>query len=129
MRGAGDAVLETLGAAAAFHDTRRLDDGLDTGHGTRAAAYYRAFCERNDTPADELACAVMAWHDRDDTEGEAAIEPRFGAPGIEAYRTFKDADGLDRFRFGPTALDERFLRTPEAKLLIPAARTLAEEQR
>ena len=27
--------------AAVFHDSRRLDDGIDKGHGSRAAAYYK----------------------------------------------------------------------------------------
>ena len=35
---------DILGAAAAFHDSRRLDDWLDVGHGQRAADYYREYC-------------------------------------------------------------------------------------
>ena len=30
--------------AAVFHDSRRLDDGIDKGHGSRAAAYYKEYC-------------------------------------------------------------------------------------
>lgn len=39
--------LCALAHAAIFHDTRRLDDGLDTGHGERAASYYMKYCELN----------------------------------------------------------------------------------
>lgn len=125
QRGVGKDGLETLAACAAFHDTRRNDDGLDVGHGARAAAYYRAFAQADGVPANDLAAAVMAFHDRDDAEGEAFIAPRFGARGVELYRIFKDADGLDRFRLGPHELDPRFLRTEQSHALIDAARTLA----
>lgn len=117
--------LETLGAVAAFHDTRRLDDGLDVGHGARAAAYYRDFCAERGQEPDELAALIMTYHDRDDVIGEKAIASRFGEEGVELYRIFKDADGLDRFRFGPAGVDARFLRHPEAFALMDAARALA----
>lgn len=35
---------EILAHASVFHDTRRFDEYLDTGHGSRAADYYRNFC-------------------------------------------------------------------------------------
>lgn len=124
-RGASDADLETLSACAVFHDTRRLDDGLDVGHGARGAKNYADAMRAAGKPVDERAAIIMAYHDRDDEESEAAIEPRFGKRGVELYRVFKDADGLDRFRLGPGALDEKFLRTPESKALVKTARALA----
>lgn len=45
-------VLTALAHAAVFHDTRRQDDSLDTGHGARAAVYYRQFCDQ--TPDIDL---------------------------------------------------------------------------
>ena len=38
------------------------------------------------------------------------------------YRLFKDADALDRYRFGPKALNERYLRTVAARELLPLIR-------
>lgn len=41
---------EALGAASVFHDSRRMEDGYDTGHGDRAAAYYREYCQKEVLP-------------------------------------------------------------------------------
>ena len=127
-RGASPALLDTLGTVAVFHDARRSDDGLDLEHGTRAAAYYRTFCEDAGMPLNQLSEAVIFWHVPADDEGMAFMRQRFGDVGIEALGIFKDADGLDRFRLGPRGLDPRFLRTPEAHELIDAARTLATRE-
>ena len=48
---------EILGAAAAFHDTRRQDDWLDVGHGKRAARYYHAYCRGRGLPYYRLTAA------------------------------------------------------------------------
>lgn len=80
-----------------------------------------------------VACAI-AFHDRDDSEGEFAIreEARRNAETkartestLLLYRVFKDADALDRWRLGPHELDPVFLRTDPARDLIDFARTLA----
>lgn len=44
MEGLPEEDKDILGAAAAFHDSRRQDDWLDVGHGQRAADYYREYC-------------------------------------------------------------------------------------
>lgn len=113
----------TLATAAIYHDTQRWDDWLDVGHGARAA---EAYLEGADGAGggDKLAAAIMGYHDLDDEVGEERIGAEFGAHGVRLFRIFKDADGLDRFRLGPDALDERFLRTPEAKELVELSRTL-----
>ena len=72
--GFSDADLECLAAAAAFHDCRRLDEFLDTGHGLRGADRYAAFCAEQGLAFDPRAWLAMAWHDRDDVDGLAAIE-------------------------------------------------------
>lgn len=58
---------------------------------------------------------VMAFHDRDDVLGEAALTEQ--ESGVLLYHIFKDADALDRFRLGPNGLDIRYLRTAEGKSL------------
>lgn len=45
--GLSDADLDALAAAAVFHDSRRKNPYLDTGHGDRAAHYYADFCTAN----------------------------------------------------------------------------------
>lgn len=113
----------TLAMAAVYHDTQRHDDWLDVGHGARAAD---AYLEDNDkgSEQDRLIAEIMHHHDLDDEIGEARIESEFGGRGVSLLRIFKDADGLDRFRLGPDALDGRFLRTREAKELIELSRHL-----
>lgn len=59
----------------------------------------------------------MAFHDRDDVLGEAALAEQ--EDGVLLYRIFKDADALDRFRLGPDGLDVRYLRTDTARSLYP----------
>ena len=46
--GENEEAMRILSHAAVFHDTRRLDDWLDTGHGARAATYYKDFCRTGD---------------------------------------------------------------------------------
>lgn len=113
---------EVLCAAAVFHDTRRQDDWLDVGHGQRAADYYREYCRTHPLVFDERSYLVMAFHDRDDALGEAALTEQ--KKGVLLYRIFKDADALDRFRLGPGGLDVRYLRTNEARSLYDYAKQI-----
>ena len=117
---------EVRGAAAVFQDSRRQDDWLDVGHGQRAADYYRAYCRTHPLFFDERAYLVMAFHDRDDALGEAALAEQ--EDGVLLYRIFKDADALDRFRLGPRGLDARYLRTAEAKSLYQYAEQVVKQK-
>ncbi len=123
--------LEILAHSAVFHDTRRQDDYLDTGHGARAAVYYKEFCEENDDityhPESVL---LMRYHDLDDSKGYKAIENEFPADTRRVdklYDIFKDADALDRWRIGRNGLDPGYLRTPESRELVGYARNLVLE--
>ena len=118
---------EALCAAAVFHDSRRLDDGFDVGHGARAAEYYREFCASHKNIRFDARCYdAIRFHDRNDAIGEAEINAREPKEknGAELYRAFKDADALDRFRLGPGGLDVRHLRTEAAKSLAGFAEQL-----
>lgn len=89
--GLSDADACALACAAAFHDSRRDNPYLDTGHGARAARYYRDFCTdgAHGVPRATRAGAALRfdarvylairWHDRDDAEGEQAIRSVFDA--------------------------------------------------
>ena len=126
-RGLSDRDLDVLSAASVFHDTRRQDDWLDTGHGDRAAAYYKEYCEEKNFPYHPEVFAIMAFHDRDDRRGNEFIRKNFKdwQRVLLLYHIFKDADGLDRFRLGENGLDERYLRTKEGRGLVPLAKKLS----
>ena len=121
---------EVLASAAVFHDTRRLDDGFDVGHGRRSAEYYWEFCLSQSLPFREVCYRIMEYHDRDDKLGEKAfaLMGEEKDRGLKLYRIFKDADALDRYRLGPGkgALDERYLRTDAARELMGFAKKTVE---
>lgn len=124
--------LEILAHASLFHDTRRIDEGFDTGHGARGADYYvRYFLEH----PDELtfhreAEYLIRYHDLPDKTGYAAIEEAFGdrAERVkQLYDVFKDADALDRPRLGPFGLDPLYLRTSKARESVDFAKKLVAD--
>ena len=123
--------LEILAQAAVFHDTRRQDDYLDTGHGARAAVYYEKFCkEHPEVKFHPETMYLMRYHDLDDKKGVEAIVKEFGAEApkvVKLYQIFKDSDALDRWRLGSRGLDPRFLRTEQSKAMIDYARRIVKE--
>lgn len=127
--GVSDEEMEVLSMAAVFHDSRRLDDWLDTGHGKRAAEYYKESCSKYDISFDEQTYYIMSYHDQDDELGlsEIAKSPVLGENCILLYKIFKDSDGLDRFRLGPDGLDINMLRTEEASKLVDFAKYLLKK--
>lgn len=149
-----DADLRALAMAAVFHDSRRKNPYLDTGHGARAAAYYAEYCCDSRSAAqtravrlafDPRTMLAIAWHDRDDEQGLAAVAQAaadgeshdFNGVSYQAalpddaladaatiLRIFKDADGLDRVRLGDGGLDTRYLRTDQARANVDFAHAL-----
>ena len=95
--GLPDADLRALAMAAVFHDSRRKNPYLDTGHGARAARYYADECIARDVVevkdmlgSDQLVydprtMLITAWHDRDDEDGLAAIEKAVHEDKDQAY--------------------------------------------
>ncbi|MDE6782692.1 MAG: isochorismatase family protein [Paramuribaculum sp.] len=120
--------LDILAHAALFHDTRRQDDYLDTGHGARGAVAYEQHCASH--PAITFhpeSTFLMRYHDLDDTKGIESIRKHFGREAdrvIRLYSIFKDADALDRWRLGSIGLDPAFLRNEAAKKRVDYARQL-----
>ena len=109
QRGLNDNDLEALAMAAVFHDSRRRNPYLDTGHGARAAEYYLQFYRDTQagaarrTPAgasisfDPRTYLAIRWHDRTDDDGIAAIaharsENALPEAGIEDLRGSMPAD-------------------------------------
>ena len=126
QKGLSEKEMNSLGMAAVFHDSRRLDDGIDQGHGSRAAEYYKDYCLEHELPYDAATYYITYYHDHDDSLGlsEIAKSPYLSERDILLYQIFKDADALDRFRLGPDALDENMLRTEEAHKCIEFSKYL-----
>lgn len=71
---------------------------------------------------DPLVEFIIEYHCRPDEEGYQAIQntrelSKRRTKSRQLFDIFKDADALDRVRFGLQDLDINQLRTPEAKLL------------
>lgn len=121
---------EIVAHAAVFHDTRRFDDYLDVGHGARAAAHYKEYCQRH--PACSFhpeSVYLMRYHDLDDQLGMEAIKKDFGASAprvLQLYAIFKDADALDRWRLGRRGLNPKYLRSETAKALTEFSRNVVK---
>ena len=119
---------EKLAVAACFHDSRRLNDGRDKGHGQRAADYYRAFCENNLLDFDKQIYYIIAYHDQSDESSLIVIQNYLAdyTNTVLLYQIFKDADALDRFRLGANGLNIQYLRTREALQMVEFAKDLVQ---
>ena len=122
-----DEEREVLGAAAVFHDTRRRNDRYDVGHGRRAAQYYKQFCEQNGLLAGYRVDFLLSYHDQPDELGLEFLKEKDFSGLKSLYDIFKDADGVDRVRLGPNALDCDRLRTRMSLTLIRLAKQLNQE--
>lgn len=128
LEGLAEDQVHDAALAAVFHDSRRLDDGFDVGHGLRAAHYYRQYTNAHRRPFSRPVYTAIAFHERDDALALKAFQH---TPEAENQRTvwrlLKDADALDRLRFGEAALDQTYLRTQAALQLLPEARRIVQE--
>lgn len=117
---------EILAIAACYHDSRRIDDWLDRGHGKRAAQYYKESCKDLHLPYYEVAYELIAYHDQDDQMGIKRMKEKFDKDPtmLLLYQVFKDADGLDRLRLGENALDVKYLRIKESLLFVELSKQL-----
>lgn len=107
--------------AAACHDCRRHDEGLDSGHGLRAAAWFGMQAPLLDAALSSAQVAAVqwavTWH----------VPPDEQCPHwTPELQCVKDADGLDRVRLGdfdPGYLRLPYLhgREPDARALLPAS--------
>ena len=131
QKGLSEEEKEALAMAAVFHDSRRLDDGIDKGHGSRAAAYYKEYCQAHGLSYDAKTYYITFYHDQDDSLGLSEIEKSsdLSERAVLLYQIFKDADALDRYRLGPDALNVNFLRTEEAHGLVDFAKELLRKSR
>lgn len=118
--------LDSLALCAIFHDSRRLDDSIDTGHGERAAVYYKEYCKTHSLLFNEKVFYTIKYHDLSDNlfllemQNNKIIDESY----VKLFDIFKDADALDRFRFGLNGLKLSYLRTNESFKLINLAKDL-----
>ena len=124
-------VYKQLLRAAAWHDMGRDDDlSRDGEHGAASYELWRKDSGKDDKVMEFL----MTYHCRSDEEAQAyfrkKLSSRKGSDLIwKAYTILKDADALERCRFGSMSddfVDVKYLRNDEAKLLLPVAMLLVD---
>ena len=112
-----------LATAAIYHDTQRTNDDVDPTHGKASKEYYST----NVASPDPLVEFLCEYHCLPDKEGYQEImhNRKLSKNRTRAkllYDVFKDADALDRVRFGLKDLDLNQLRLPVSKELGLVAR-------
>ena len=121
-------LLEDLSRATVYHDAGRTDNTSNPEHG---AAGYEKY--RQDHGENKVVEFLTTYHCRPDEEAREYWEKVFTGEtaGIvwKAYCILKDADALDRVRFGRGSgdfLDVNILRSNTAKALVPVAFRLVD---
>ena len=119
-------ICKSLLFAAAWHDTGRTSDFESPDHGARSAGLFE-----NSYGLDDVARFLMTYHCRSDEEAKAYLDehadPALRNDIWEAYMVLKDADALDRWRFGTLSSDfinVSMLHFEESKRLMPVAAVL-----
>lgn len=106
---------------AYIHDLARLNDDLDSSHGMRAATYcfpkYMNLWKKYELTNEEssIICSAVSQHST--CEWMRPLDR-----GYDVMAMLKDADALDRCRFGDTELDTNLLRFSQSRELIATAR-------
>ncbi|MBK9518151.1 MAG: hypothetical protein IPO09_12540 [Anaeromyxobacter sp.] len=124
--------VEAARLAGLWHDIGREHDGGDYFHGGRSAgkAVGLGLHLGVEPRTLEVALFAVTYHAVEDHWGEEASELTSDpAATLAVYRVLKDADALDRVRFGRHRLDVRQLRHPEARVRIERAVQLVDELR
>mgnify|MGYP002567097959 FL=1 len=123
-------ICKSLLFAAAWHDTGRTSDFESPDHGARSAGLFE-----NSYGLDDVARFLMTYHCRSDEEAKAYLDehadPALRNDIWEAYMVLKDADALDRWRFGTLSSDfinVSMLHFEESKRLMPVAAVLQTVQ-
>ena len=116
--------LTQLSTAIIFHDIGRKHDDIDHGHGKAGREIYEKTARSS---ADPAVCFLIEYHCLDNKLAEEYLK---SADAIRAkkrtwllYQILKDADALDRVRFGIYDLDVNHLRLPISHKLVPLAVT------
>lgn len=108
--------------AILYHDIGRTNDDVDDSHGAKSKGiYYDAVPECNSATA-----FLIEYHCLDDRKALADLK----ASNIRnkervwlLYTILKDADALDRVRFGMRAVDPKYFRNEITHKLLPTAQS------
>lgn len=122
---------DKLMKAAIWHDASRTHDGVDTTHGEES---YNLWSKKN-RKEDIAMKIIMVGHCLSDdevirmvNEAEPALSGAFEKELLlRASFILKDADALDRWRFGTLSkdmVDVKYLHTQTAKMMMPVAAML-----
>ena len=108
--------------AVLYHDIGRTNDSVDDGHGKASRQIYL-----EDTIDDDPAVGfLIQYHCIDDDVAYADLESS-EMPDKDRvwllYTILKDADALDRVRFGLRELNPKYLRNKMAHKLLPVAQS------
>jgi len=110
--------IVALRKASAYHDIGRVDNSADTKHGFASAqkVIYRGLLSNSSVDQDVIS--LIEQHCLADSRKDHIL-----------IRIFKDADALDRVRFGnqDCGLDVWYLRTGHAKQLVGFAHMLLRQ--
>ncbi len=108
-----------LRTAISYHDIGRTNDREDAEHGTASRSIY----ERHSS--DPTVGFLIQYHCLDDQLAESALYKEGHISSKKRvwllYQILKDADALDRVRFGIQHLDINCLRLPISHKLVPLA--------
>ena len=119
-------LLADLSTAIVYHDAGRKDNTANTEHGAAGYEIYRQGRGEN-----KVIRFLTTFHCRSDEDAKQYWNMNFEGKTAEfiwkAFSILKDADALDRVRFGNLSrdyLDVNTLRTETAKSLVPVAHRL-----
>lgn len=123
-------VYRQLMQSVVWHDVGRESDDIEAGHG---AAGYQAYLAAGNKP-DKVVEFITTYHCRPDEEAKVYHRKKLsaikGSDMIwEAFQIMKDADALDRWRFGSLCedfIDVGYLRFPLSRALMPVAAALQD---
>lgn len=114
-----DTELAQLSSAIVYHDIGRSNDEEDRNHGRASRDIYEK------RYSDPVTGFLIEYHCHDDDYAENCLKTD---PQIKnkkrawlLYQILKDADALDRVRFGISNLDVSYLRLPISHKLVPLA--------
>lgn len=110
--------LEQLTTAIVYHDIGRSNDCVDYNHGKESRGIYE---KRGQDP---VVSFLIEHHCLGDRDSEVVLQDSNIKAKKRAwllYQILKDADALDRVRFGIYGLDVNFLRLPISHKLVPLA--------
>jgi HD superfamily phosphodiesterase len=122
--GLADWQVEAARLAGLWHDIGREHDGGDYFHGARSAGKIVGLGLHRgvERPVLEAALLAVTYHSAEDRRGEEASRyTKNPAAALAVYRVLKDADALDRVRFGRFGLDPNLLRFKESHAMIARA--------